>query len=128
MQHVTQMPTLHPLKISHALSLHLKPASHTSLRARDHCTSSIVIGGKGGAGEVRFTLQLRDQLCMWMQDGCKVYMDSYTTLNGSCSTITWNIFRKPPFGGRLDIGRPRHSEILQSLFCCIFICARTLHE
>jgi hypothetical protein len=24
-----------------------------------------------------------------MQDGCKVYMDSYITLNGSCSVVTW---------------------------------------
>ena len=28
-----------------------------------------------------------------MQDGCKVYMDSYMTLNGSCFMVTWIIFK-----------------------------------
>ena len=28
----------------------LRPTSHTRLRARDHCASSTLIGGKGGAG------------------------------------------------------------------------------
>ena len=28
----------------------LGATSHTRLRARDHCTSSTLIGGKGGAG------------------------------------------------------------------------------
>ena len=35
--------------------------SHMRLRARDHCTSSTLIGGKGGAGQVHFTLCLRAQ-------------------------------------------------------------------
>ena len=29
---------------------------------------------------------------MWMQDGCKAYMDSYMASNGSCFMVTWNIF------------------------------------
>ena len=28
-----------------------------------------------------------------MQDGCKVYMNSYMALNGSCFIVTWTIFR-----------------------------------
>ena len=28
-----------------------------------------------------------------MQDGCKVYMDSYLALNGSCSMVTWIVFK-----------------------------------
>ena len=28
-----------------------------------------------------------------MQDGCKVYMDSYMTSNGSCFLVTWTIFK-----------------------------------
>jgi hypothetical protein len=28
----------------------LRTTSHTKLRARDHCTSSTLIGGKGGVG------------------------------------------------------------------------------
>ena len=29
--------------------------------------------------------------CIWMQDGCKVYIDSYMISNGSCST--WILFK-----------------------------------
>ena len=39
--------------------------------------------------QVRFTLPLRDQWSMWMQDGCKVYM----ALNGSCFMVTWSILK-----------------------------------
>ena len=28
-----------------------------------------------------------------MQDGCKVYMDSYMASNGSCFMITWTNFK-----------------------------------
>jgi hypothetical protein len=28
-----------------------------------------------------------------MQDGCKIYMDSYTTSTGSCFMVTWTIFK-----------------------------------
>jgi hypothetical protein len=28
-----------------------------------------------------------------MQDGCKVYMDSYTASKGSCFMVTWTIFK-----------------------------------
>ena len=43
--------------------------------------------------QVPFTLHLRDQRSMWMQDGCKVYMDSYMASNGSCFMVTWTIFK-----------------------------------
>jgi hypothetical protein len=43
--------------------------------------------------QVRFTLRLRDQRSMWMQDGCKVYMDSYMTSDGSCFMVSWTIFK-----------------------------------
>ena len=35
-----------------------------------------------------------------MQDGCKVYLDSYTASNGSCVMVTRTIFQKRPLGGR----------------------------
>ena len=50
--------------------------------------------------QVRFTLHLRDQRSMWMQDGCKVYMDSYMASNGSYFMVIWTYFSKPPLGGR----------------------------
>jgi hypothetical protein len=28
-----------------------------------------------------------------MQDGCKLYTDSYMASNGSCFMVTWNIFK-----------------------------------
>ena len=38
---------------------------------------------------------------MWMQDGCKIYMDSYMASNGSCFVAMWIFsFQKPPLGGR----------------------------
>ena len=43
--------------------------------------------------QVRFTLRLRDQRSIWMQDGCKVNMDSYMTLNWPCFMVTWFIFK-----------------------------------
>ena len=43
--------------------------------------------------QVHFTLRLRDQRSMWMQDGCKVYMNSYMASNGSCFMVTWTNFK-----------------------------------
>jgi hypothetical protein len=50
--------------------------------------------------QVRFTLRLRDQRSMWMQDGCKVYMDSYMASNGSCFMVTWTSFKNHLLEGR----------------------------
>ena len=62
----------------------------TRPRACDCCTSSTLVGGKAGAGPSSF--HLRDQHSKWMQDGCKVYTDSYMASNESCFVIPWNIF------------------------------------
>ena len=48
---------------------------------------------KAALVQVRFTLCLRDQQSMWMQDGCKVYMDSYMASYESCFMITWTILK-----------------------------------
>jgi hypothetical protein len=58
--------------------------------------------------QVRFILRLRDQHSMWMQDGCKVYMDSYMVSYGSLHGLWWIImfhdhldyFQESPLGGR----------------------------
>jgi hypothetical protein len=42
--------------------------------------------------QVHFTLPLRDQRSMWMQDGCKVYMDSYMASNKIMFHGHWTIF------------------------------------
>ena len=43
--------------------------------------------------QIHFTQCLRDQRIMWLQDGCKVYMDSYMASDGSCSMVTWTILK-----------------------------------
>ena len=84
-----------PIYLAHpACSQATKLTSHTRPRARDHYTSSTLIGGNGGAGpSLLHTTRLRDQRSMWMQDGCNVYMDSYVALNESHFMVTWIIFK-----------------------------------
>jgi hypothetical protein len=55
--------------------------------------------------QVRFTLRLRDQQSKWMQDGCKVYMDSHVALNGSCFMVTWTGFENHLLGASLTQNR-----------------------
>ena len=57
--------------------------------------------------QVRFTLRLRHQRSMWMQDDrCKVDMDSYMASNRSCFIVHLHYLKKPPLGGRPNI-KPR---------------------
>ena len=69
--------------------LNIVANSHTRLRAHDHCTLSTLIGEKGGAGPSSLDTMLQGPLeyvnARWM---CKVYMDSYVALNGSCFMVT----------------------------------------
>jgi hypothetical protein len=48
---------------------------------------------KAELDHVHFTLRLRDQCSLWMQDGYKVYMDSYMASNGTYFIFTWIIFK-----------------------------------
>jgi hypothetical protein len=64
--------------------------------------------GKKEPVQVRFTRRLRDQMSMWMQDGCKVYMDSYMALSGSCLMVTWIIFKNH----LLEVGPSHNREIV----------------
>ena len=57
---------------------------------------------------VGFTLRLRDRRSKWMQDGCKVYMDSYMASNGSCCMVTWAIF----INHLLEVGLSQHRETM----------------
>jgi hypothetical protein len=58
--------------------------------------------------QVRFTLRLRDQWSTWMQDGCKVYMDSYMASIGSCFMVTWIIFKNR----LLEVGLTQNQETM----------------
>ena len=64
-----------------------------------------------------------------MQDGCKVYMDSYMTSNGSCFMVTWTIFKNHC----LEVGLTQNWETMAlrmlttvGLFCVIM--CDDLHE
>ena len=64
-----------------------------------------------------------------MKDGCKVYMDSYMVLNGSCFMITWTIF-KSYF---LEVGPTQKRETmafqtLTTVDLFYFIMCEDLHE
>ena len=55
--------------------------------------------------QAHFTLHLRDQL----SDGCKVYVDSYMALNGSCFMLAWTVIKNH----LLKVGhaqKPQHKE------------------
>ena len=58
--------------------------------------------------QVRFTLRLRDQRSMWMQDGCEVYMNFYMTSNGSCFMVNWIIFKNH----LLEVGLTQNRETM----------------
>ena len=72
----------------------LRATSHKRLRAHNHYTSSTLsLVEKAEPVQVHFTLRLRDQRSMRMQDGCKVYMDSYMASNWSCFMAAWSVFK-----------------------------------
>ena len=72
----------------------LMATSHTRLRTHDHYNfKQLSLVEKVELVQVHFTLHLRDQQSKWMQDGYKVYMDSYMTSNGSCFMVIWIIFK-----------------------------------
>ena len=57
---------------------------------------------------VPFALRLRDQRSMWMQDGCKVCMDSYVASKGPCFMVTWAILKNHP----LEVGLTQNQETI----------------
>jgi hypothetical protein len=95
-----------------ALTIKLHSLGHyratlVSLHTRDWEPMTITLQAlslveKAEPVQVRFTLRLRDHRSMWIQDGCKVYMDSYVASNGSCLMVTCILFyfKKPPLGDR----------------------------
>jgi hypothetical protein len=72
----------------------LRATSHTRLRAVTNTLQALLLVEKAKPVQVRyFTLRLRDQRSMWMQDGCKIYMNSYMASNRSCFMVSWTIFK-----------------------------------
>ena len=101
-----------------------RATSYTRLRARDVTPQALSLVEKAKPVQVRFTLHLRDQRSMWMQDGCKVYMDSYMT-SGSYFMVIWTIFGNhllevglTPILG--DHGTPNAHNHWFTLFCHVW--------
>ena len=64
-----------------------------------------------------------------MQDGCKVYMDSYMASNGSCFMVTWTLFKNH----LLEVGQTQNREtmafqMLTTVGLFYFIMCEDLHE
>ena len=64
-----------------------------------------------------------------MQDGCKVYMDSYMASNGSCFMVTWTIFKNH----LLEVGLTQNREtmalrMLTTIDLFYFIMCEDPHE
>ena len=79
--------------------------------------------------QVRFTLRLRDERSMWMQDGCNVYMDSDMAMNGSCFMVIWINFNNHFL--EVDLTQNRKTMALQMLTTIdlfYFIMCEDLHE
>ena len=90
------------------LFLKLRATSHMRLWAHDHYTLSTLIDGKVEPVQVCFTLRLRGQWSMWLQDKCKDYMNSYIALNGSYFMVTWINFKNH----FLEVGLTQNWEIM----------------
>ena len=64
-----------------------------------------------------------------MQDGCKVYIDSYMASNGSCFMVTWTIFKNR----LLEVGLTKNRETvalrtLTTVDLFQFVMCEDLHE
>ena len=70
--------------------------------------------------KVRFTLRLTYQRSVWMQDGCKVYMDSYMASNGFVFHGHLDYFRKLLLGGRPNTNPGDHGTP-NAHNCCFII-------
>jgi hypothetical protein len=64
-----------------------------------------------------------------MQDGCKVYMDSYMVSKGLCFMVTWTIFKNCLL--EVDLTQNRETmavRILTTIDLLYFIIRDDLHE
>ena len=69
--------------------------SHMRPRARDHYTSSTLIGGKGGLGSSSLLHTVLEGLAEYVnaKDGCRIVTDSYVASSGVCFMVTWIVFK-----------------------------------
>ena len=108
-----------------------RATSHTRVRARDHYTSSTLVGGKGGAGpnSLHTRLEGPNRVCECKMV-VKVCMDSYMASNGSCFIITWTLFKNHLLEVRLtqnrwEITALRTLTTVDTFYCII---CEDMHE
>jgi hypothetical protein len=101
------------------MAIQLLATSHMRLRACDRCPSNTLIGGNNKVDPTSL-----HQWRKWMQNECKVYMDSYIASNGSCFMVTWTIFNNH----LLEVGLPQNweTDALWNLTTITISCVRTL--
>ena len=79
----------------------LRATSHTRLIARDITFQALSLVEKAEPVQVcYFTLRLRDQRRLWMQDGCESQHGFLTGIEWIMSCGHLDYFQNPPFGGR----------------------------
>ena len=98
------------IKPTYTLSMHLNLGP---LHTRDWVPVTIALRAlllveKMEPVQVHSTLCSRDQLNMWVQNGCKVYMDSYMASNGSSFMVTWTSYENH----LLEIGLTQNRETM----------------
>ena len=74
--------------------LHFKHSHWWQRLSRSNSASHYARGTNGGS--------------LWLQDGCKVYMDSYMASDGSCFMVTWTIFKNH----LLEVGLTQNQETM----------------
>ena len=82
--------------------------TYTRLRPVTIALQALSLMGKVELVQVHFTVCLRDQWSKWMQDACKVYMNSYMASNGSCVMVTWTIIKNH----LLEVGVTQNQETM----------------
>ena len=113
--------------LSLSLSLSLGPLHTQDWEPMTVTLQALLLVEKVKPVQVQFTLRLKDQWSMWMQDRCK---SSHGFLHGTDWIIFHghlDYFQKPPLGSRPNTkpGRLRHYKRLQPVVYSILPCVRT---
>jgi hypothetical protein len=109
------------------LNVMLRATLHTRLGARDQHTPSTLTGRKGDEAGPSFASSHYTWGTNGVQDGCKLYMDSYMASNGSRFMVTWTLFKNHLFGGRPNMKPWDHDTptVHNRWFILFLSCVRT---
>ena len=109
------------------MCVRLRAPSHTRLRARDHYTSSTLIGGKGGAGTSSLHTRLEGPtyiVCACKMDVKSTWIPTWHQMDH----VSWSLgfLLKTTFWRQVEhkTGRPWHSKRSQLLIYLILSCVK----